>query len=87
MVVVDFQIIDKFGGIPRPLLNISRENFARGFNGIVGFNLIPPFNPYANTLNYLLAAYSIPYIALGGYVGRIRNLTTIDNRAVRAIYT
>ncbi|XP_004290772.1 PREDICTED: desiccation-related protein PCC13-62-like [Fragaria vesca subsp. vesca] len=77
-------IIDKFGGIPRPLLNISRENFARGFNGIVGFNLIPPFNPYANTLNYLLAAYSIPYIALGGYVGRIRNLTTIDNRALAA---
>ncbi|PRQ26329.1 hypothetical protein RchiOBHm_Chr6g0293441 [Rosa chinensis] len=72
-------IIDAVGGIPRPLLNISRENFARGFNGIVGFNLIPQ----ANTVNYLLAAYSILYIGIGGYVGRIRNLTTVADRAVR----
>ncbi|KAM5554760.1 ferritin-like catalase Nec2 [Rosa sericea] len=77
-------IIDAVGGIPRPLLNISRENFARGFNGIVGFNLIPPFNPYANTINFLLAAYSIPYIGIGGYVGRIRNLTTVADRALAA---
>jgi Ferritin-like domain len=31
--------------------------------------LNPPFDPYANGLNYLLASYIIPYVGLTGYVG------------------
>ncbi|TQD74251.1 hypothetical protein C1H46_040212 [Malus baccata] len=31
--------------------------------------LNPPFDPYANSINYLLASYIIPYVGLTGYVG------------------
>ncbi|KAH9300565.1 hypothetical protein KI387_012148, partial [Taxus chinensis] len=39
--------------------------------------LNPPFDPYANSLNYLLASYLIPYIGLTGYVGTNAHLRSI----------
>ncbi|XP_070001885.1 desiccation-related protein PCC13-62-like [Nicotiana sylvestris] len=56
-------------GFPRPLLNLSREAFATVMNDAFGHQLEPPFNPYANDINYLLASYVIPYIGLTGYIG------------------
>ncbi|XP_075080654.1 desiccation-related protein PCC13-62-like [Nicotiana tabacum] len=56
-------------GFPRPLLNQSREAFATVMNDAFGHQLEPPFNPYANDINYLLASYVIPYLGLTGYVG------------------
>ncbi|KAG2260903.1 hypothetical protein Bca4012_022023 [Brassica carinata] len=64
-------IADMTGGIPRPLLNLTRENFAMFMDRAVGRRSNPRFDPYANSLNYLLAAYYIPYVGLTGYVGAI----------------
>ncbi|XP_051129458.1 desiccation-related protein PCC13-62-like [Andrographis paniculata] len=56
-------------GFPRPLLNLSKEAFAAIMNSAFGRPLIPPFDPYANDVNYLIASYVIPYVGLTGYVG------------------
>ncbi|CAI9117385.1 OLC1v1018771C1 [Oldenlandia corymbosa var. corymbosa] len=56
-------------GFPRPLLNLTAESFATVINDALGKDLHPPFNPYANDLNYLIASYIIPYVGLTGYVG------------------
>ncbi|OMO81898.1 hypothetical protein COLO4_23379 [Corchorus olitorius] len=62
-------IINYTGGIPRPLIDIRRKTFAKLFDKAVGYPLDPPFDPYKNSLNYLLASYAIPYVGLVGYVG------------------
>ncbi|XP_059316069.1 desiccation-related protein PCC13-62-like [Lycium ferocissimum] len=61
-------------GFPRPLLNLSRESFATVMNDAFGHPLEPPFDPYANDINYLLASYVIPYVGFTGYVGANPNL-------------
>ncbi|KAI3961220.1 hypothetical protein MKX01_035806 [Papaver californicum] len=57
------------GGFPRPLLNLSACNFATIMNNAFGYPLDPPFDPYANSLNFMLASYVIPYVGLTGYIG------------------
>ncbi|KAL8100442.1 desiccation-related protein PCC13-62 [Apium graveolens] len=56
-------------GFPRPLLNLTAESFAKVMNSAFGRPLMPPFDPYANDINYMLASYVIPYVGLTGYVG------------------
>eukprot|EP00253_Pinus_taeda_P025405 PITA_25405 len=56
-------------GFPRPQLNLSAENFGNIINHAFNTTLTPPFDPYANSVNYLLASYLIPYVGLTGYVG------------------
>eukprot|EP00253_Pinus_taeda_P013587 PITA_13587 len=56
-------------GFPRPQLDLSASNFAKTVDVALNTTLSPPFNPYANSLNYLLASYLIPYVGLTGYVG------------------
>ncbi|KAL7619255.1 hypothetical protein Lser_V15G01620 [Lactuca serriola] len=56
-------------GFSRPLLDLSVKSFAKVINKAFGRHLFPPFNPYANDLNYVLASYIIPYVGLTGYVG------------------
>lgn len=56
-------------GFPRPLLNLTVESFATVMNSAFGRPLLPPFDPYASDINYLLASYVIPYVGLTGYVG------------------
>ncbi|KAJ0980667.1 hypothetical protein J5N97_008922 [Dioscorea zingiberensis] len=63
-----------FGGFPRPQLDLSAKHFAKIVDDAFGYNLNPPFDPYANSLNYLLASYVIPYVGLVGYVGANPNL-------------
>ncbi|CAK8563835.1 unnamed protein product [Lathyrus sativus] len=60
-------------GFPRPLLNISKESFAKVMDDAFGKPLRPPFDAYANSINYLLASYVIPYVGLTGYVGASPN--------------
>ncbi|CAK7348280.1 unnamed protein product [Dovyalis caffra] len=49
------------GGIPRPLYDLSPQTFVQVFDKAVGDKLVSPFNPYSNTVNYLLpASYSYP---------------------------
>ncbi|KAH7513505.1 hypothetical protein FEM48_Zijuj12G0207400 [Ziziphus jujuba var. spinosa] len=56
-------------GFPRPLLNLSAATFASVIDSAFGIKLDPPFNPYASTINYLIASYLVPYVGLTGYVG------------------
>nr|XP_011459793.1 PREDICTED: desiccation-related protein PCC13-62-like [Fragaria vesca subsp. vesca] len=64
-------IIRKEGGFRKPLLDLSCQNFAKLMDRAVGFTLIPPFDPYADSLKFLLATYLIPYVGENGYVGTI----------------
>ncbi len=54
---------------PRPLLDVSNKTWAKFFDKALGKELKPPFDPYCNSLNYVLSAYMIPYVGLTGYVG------------------
>ncbi|XP_054820734.1 ferritin-like catalase Nec2 [Prosopis cineraria] len=69
-------ILSKVKGFPRPLLNLSSEAFATIMDNAFGKPLNPPFDPYANSINYLLASYVIPYVGLTGYVGAMHLLQT-----------
>lgn len=56
-------------GFPRPCLDLRAAQFGNVMNKAIGRALMPPFNPYANSINYLIASYLIPYVGLTGYVG------------------
>ncbi|GLT42488.1 hypothetical protein SLA2020_164840 [Shorea laevis] len=73
-------IVDEVDGIQRPLLDLSPEVFATIFNKAVGYTLNPPFDPYANSLNFLLGCYVIPYEGLVGYEGTIPSLQYYSSR-------
>ncbi|KAG9445040.1 hypothetical protein H6P81_016380 [Aristolochia fimbriata] len=68
------EITKVFGGFPRPLIDLSGSNFAKLFDEAVGQSIQPPFDPYQNSLNYILASYVIPYVGLVGYVGTNQNI-------------
>ncbi|GMH13147.1 hypothetical protein Nepgr_014988 [Nepenthes gracilis] len=57
------------GGIPRPFMNLSAAVFASFIDEAFGHPLNPPFDPYNNSLNFLLGSYIVPYVGLTGYVG------------------
>nr|XP_011459794.1 PREDICTED: desiccation-related protein PCC13-62-like [Fragaria vesca subsp. vesca] len=69
-------IVQNGGGIPRPLLNLGLVNWGLFFDLALKTPLIPPFNPYANSLNFLLGAYAMPDLAQISYVSSIPSLTT-----------
>ncbi|MED6220426.1 Ferritin-like catalase Nec2 [Stylosanthes scabra] len=71
-------------GFPRPLLDIRRETFARIMDSAFGRRLVPPFDPYANEINYLLASYVIPYVGLTGYVGANQELQNSTSKRLVA---
>ncbi|KAL6571655.1 hypothetical protein OROHE_003298 [Orobanche hederae] len=56
-------------GFPRPLLNLSAATFGTIMDNAFEKPLVPPFDPYADDINYLIASYVIPYVGLTGYVG------------------
>ncbi|XP_028198082.1 desiccation-related protein PCC13-62-like [Glycine soja] len=47
-----------------------------------GKPLVPPFDPYANSLNFIIASYVIPYVGLTGYVGANRLLSATSRELV-----
>ncbi|KAL0393337.1 UNVERIFIED_CONTAM: Desiccation-related protein PCC13-62 [Sesamum radiatum] len=71
-------------GFPRPLMDISVASFATLINNAFGQPLAPPFDPYANDINYLIASYIIPYVGLTGYVGANPNLQSPTAKRVIA---
>lgn len=83
VLIISRAIVTTVGGFARPQIDLSRQNFANIFDQAVGYKLTPPFDPYSNTLNYLLASYVIPYVGLVGYVGTIPNLVNCTSRSVR----
>ncbi|CAF1929949.1 hypothetical protein HID58_066851 [Brassica napus] len=56
-------------GFARPLLDLSKKSFAKVMDDAFGRKFVPPFDPYANSYNYLIASYLVPYVGLTGYVG------------------
>ncbi|CAK7351721.1 unnamed protein product [Dovyalis caffra] len=77
-------IITTVGGTPRPLYDLSPQAFGKLFDKAIGYKLDPPFNPYSNTVNYLLASYAIPYVGLVGYVGTIPLLANYTSKSLVA---
>lgn len=69
-------------GFARPLLKLSSESFATVINDAFGKPLSPPFDPYANDINYLISCYVIPYVGLTGYVGTNPKLQSPVSRKV-----
>ncbi|OMO53447.1 desiccation-related protein PCC13-62-like protein [Corchorus capsularis] len=56
-------------GFPRPQLDLSPSVFAKVIDHAFNKTFKPPFDPYANSVNFLIASYLIPYVGLTGYVG------------------
>ncbi|XP_075652986.1 ferritin-like catalase Nec2 [Castanea sativa] len=71
-------------GFPRPLLDLSKESFAKTVDAAIGKKLSPPFDPYYSGVHFLLASYLIPYVGLTGYVGTIPKLKAPGSRRLVA---
>ncbi|XP_016195072.2 desiccation-related protein PCC13-62-like [Arachis ipaensis] len=71
-------------GFPRPLLNISSELFAQLMDNAFERPLVPPFDPYVNEINFLLASYVIPYIGVTGLTNANILLETPTAKALLA---
>ncbi|KAL4038832.1 hypothetical protein IC575_002463 [Cucumis melo] len=71
-------------GIKRPLLNLSKEVFSDIFDKAIGFKLKPRFDPYSNSINFLLAANLFPYTGLVGLVGATPLLLLPQSRKLAA---
>ncbi|KAG0626248.1 hypothetical protein M758_2G114300 [Ceratodon purpureus] len=58
---------------PRTQLDISKKTWAetmdKAFMAKFGKKLSPSFDPYEDSLKYLISTYTIPYVGLTGYVG------------------
>ncbi|KAJ8627770.1 hypothetical protein MRB53_021077 [Persea americana] len=67
-------------GFPRPLMDLSPSCFSNLMDKAFGHSLQPSFNPYANSVNFLLASYFLPYIALTGYEGLNPHLQSSNSR-------
>ncbi|KAF4361407.1 hypothetical protein F8388_012867 [Cannabis sativa] len=55
-------------GFQRPLLDLSSSVFAGFINSALGRELKPAFDPYNNTLNFLIASYAIAHIGPTAYL-------------------
>ncbi|KAJ4839603.1 hypothetical protein Tsubulata_040524 [Turnera subulata] len=74
----------KVKGFPRPLLDLSPKSFAGVIDKAFGKPLSPCFDPYASSINFLIASYIIPYVGLTGYVGANPNLKDASSRKLVA---
>ncbi|XP_059313175.1 ferritin-like catalase Nec2 [Lycium ferocissimum] len=72
------------GVFPRPLLDLSAKNFGKIFDEAFGYKLIPPFDPYRDSLSYMLSCYVIPYVGLVGYVGTNPNINGYETKRLLA---
>ena len=73
------------GLIPRPHPNLSAQNFAMLINAAFERELVPPFDPYRDSLSYMLGSYVMPYMGLVGYVGTNPQLTGYKTKQVSFI--
>ena len=70
-------------GFPRPLLDLNAGSFTKVIDKAFGRSVNPPFDLYANSINYLIALYLILYVGLTGYVGVNPNLQDAISKRVR----
>ncbi|CAJ1940788.1 unnamed protein product [Sphenostylis stenocarpa] len=71
-------------GYPRPLLNISKDLFAETLDHFFGQPLHPPFDPYANSMNYRIACYIVTLVAPSAYAGIIPKLQNTTSKELVA---
>nr|CAB3460241.1 unnamed protein product [Digitaria exilis] len=57
------------GGFPRPPIDLAADRFAMVMDDAMGARLDPPFDPYASTVNFLLASYLFPHITASATMG------------------
>ncbi|TVU17799.1 hypothetical protein EJB05_33856 [Eragrostis curvula] len=57
------------GGFPRPAIDLSADRFAMVMDDAMGARLDPPFDPYANSVNFLLASYVLPHVTAAATMG------------------
>ncbi|EEC78533.1 hypothetical protein OsI_18484 [Oryza sativa Indica Group] len=55
-------ITQSMGGFPRPAIDLSDAVFAAVMDDAMATRLDPPFDPYASSVNFLLASYILPHI-------------------------
>ncbi|KAH0784563.1 hypothetical protein KY290_004161 [Solanum tuberosum] len=72
------------GVFSRPLLDLSAKNFAKIFDDAFGHKLAPPFDPYRDSMSYMLSCYVIPYVGLVGYVGTNPNINGYETKRLLA---
>lgn len=73
---------------PRTLLDLTKKNWADAFDkAFLAYNgkkLSPPFDPYEDSLKYLISTYFIPYVGLTGYEGASPLLTGYNGKKLVA---
>ena len=57
------------GGFPRPAIDLSDNRFAMIMDEAMGARLDPPFDPYASTVNFLIASYILPHVTAAATMG------------------
>ncbi|XP_074291910.1 desiccation-related protein PCC13-62-like [Silene latifolia] len=65
-------------GFPRPLMNLTKDQFAAVMTQAFGRPIVPHFDPYANSINYLIATYLLFPLGLTSYVGTIPKLQSTE---------
>ncbi|KAJ1254695.1 hypothetical protein BS78_09G046900 [Paspalum vaginatum] len=57
------------GGFPRPTIDLGADRFAMVMDDAMGARLDPPFDPYASSVNFLLASYVFPHVTAAATMG------------------
>lgn len=88
LILIIFRILKRtVGGFPRPLMDLSAKNFAKLIDSAFGYPLVPPFDPYHDSLSYMISCYVLPYMGLVAYVGTNPSLSGYYSKRVYYIKT
>lgn len=65
-------------------MDLSAGNFAKLIDSAFGYALVPPFDPYHDSLSYMISCYVLPYMGLVAYVGTNPLLIGYYSKRVRS---
>ncbi|XP_052157180.1 ferritin-like catalase Nec2 [Oryza glaberrima] len=77
-------ITQSMGGFPRPAIDLSDAVFAAVMDDAMATRLDPPFDPYASSVNFLLASYILPHITASAAVGISSSLMGFSSKRLQA---
>ena len=66
-------------------MDLSAANFAKLIDSAFGYHLVPPFDPYHDSLSYMISCYVLPYMGLVAYVGTNPFLNGYYSKRVRLL--
>ncbi|KAK8456566.1 hypothetical protein SEVIR_3G037901v4 [Setaria viridis] len=72
------------GGFPRPAIDLGADRFAMVMDDAMGVRLDPPFDPYASSVNFLLASYVFPHITAAATMGISSSLMGFLSKRLQA---